>query len=101
MKVLVSSSPARLVAYHVIITRPELETLKAELPVIVGKWGSKFTINKAGKPKLIGCPVTSCKLFMTYAALQLRDNELLDVMYEARRLAITTVSRGKSVKCGG
>lgn len=32
---------------------------------------------------------------MTYAALQLRDNELLDVMYEARKLAITTVSRGK------
>ncbi|XAO25004.1 dihydropyrimidinase [Cryptococcus bacillisporus CA1280] len=61
-------------AYHVIITRPELETLKVELPVIVGKWG-----------------ITSCKLFMTYAALQLRDNELLDVMYEARRLAITTM----------
>lgn len=38
---------------------------------------------------------------MTYAALQLRDNELLDVMYEARKLAITTVSRGKGVKCGG
>ncbi|EAL20006.1 hypothetical protein CNBF3330 [Cryptococcus deneoformans B-3501A] len=61
-------------AYHVIITRPELETLKIELPVIVEKWG-----------------ITSCKLFMTYAALQLRDNELLDVMYEARKLAITTM----------
>ncbi|KIR52635.1 hypothetical protein I315_04879 [Cryptococcus gattii Ru294] len=61
-------------AYHVIITRPELETLKVELPVIVKKWG-----------------ITSCKLFMTYAALQLRDNELLDVMYEARKLAITTM----------
>lgn len=36
--------------------------------------------------------VTSCKLFMTYTAMQLRDNELLDVMYEARKLAVTTVS---------
>lgn len=44
MAVLVSSSPVRIVAYHVIITRPELETLKVELPVIVKKWGSKFTI---------------------------------------------------------
>lgn len=39
--------------------------------------------------------VTSVKLFMTYAALQLRDHELLDVMYEARKLHITTVSLGR------
>lgn len=41
--------------------------------------------------------VTSCKLFMTYTAMQLRDNELLDVMYEARKLAVTTVSGFASV----
>ena len=28
---------------------------------------------------------------MTYASMQLRDNELLDVMYETRKLAVTTV----------
>jgi hypothetical protein len=28
---------------------------------------------------------------MTYAALQLSDYQLLDVMYEARKLSITTV----------
>lgn len=34
---------------------------------------------------------------MTYTAMQLRDNELLDVMYEARKLAVTTVSGFASV----
>ncbi|GFZ47066.1 5,6-dihydropyrimidine amidohydrolase [Saitozyma sp. JCM 24511] len=59
--------------YHIIITRPDVEMLKRELPVLVNEWG-----------------ITSCKLFMTYTAMQLRDNELLDVMYEARKLAVTT-----------
>ncbi|WVQ80857.1 hypothetical protein IAT38_002964 [Cryptococcus sp. DSM 104549] len=60
--------------YHVIITRADKKMLEMEMPQLVSKWG-----------------ITSCKLFMTYAVMQLRDNELLDVMYEARKNEITTM----------
>jgi dihydropyrimidinase len=63
-----------MAAYHTIITRPEVAMLNKELPVLVRDWG-----------------ITSCKLFMTYASLQLRDNELLDVMMVCRRNSVTTV----------
>ena len=35
--------------------------------------------------------VSSLKIYMTYAALQLRDNQILDVLLEARKHSITTM----------
>jgi hypothetical protein len=82
--------------------------LKRELPVLVNEWGSEFALAwrvppppscKVTKRDADADPaVTSCKLFMTYAAMQLRDNEILDVMYEARKLAVTTVSGSTPVR---
>jgi hypothetical protein len=69
--------------------------LKRELPVLVNEWGSESgvacSLNAEVNDVYADAAVTSCKLFMTYTAMQLRDNELLDVMYEARKLAVTTV----------
>lgn len=51
------------------------EVLQTEMPRLVEEWG-----------------ITSCKLFMTYESMRLRDSELLDVMLEARRNGIMTAS---------
>jgi dihydropyrimidinase len=37
--------------------------------------------------------VSSLKIYMTYEALQLRDDEILDVLYESRRHGITTMGK--------
>ena len=62
-------------AFHVIIVRDDEDILEKELPIIVNEWG-----------------VTSCKLFLTYETMRLRDKELLDVMLAAKRVGMTTVS---------
>lgn len=40
--------------------------------------------------------VSSLKIYMTYEALQLRDNQILDVLLEARRNGITTLIHAES-----
>ena len=62
-------------AFHIIIVRDDEEILEKELPAIVKEWG-----------------ITSCKLFLTYETMRLRDKELLDVMLAAKRVGMTTVS---------
>jgi dihydropyrimidinase len=42
-------------------------------------------------PELFAAGVTSCKLYMTYEALKLRDGELLDVMLATRKHNFTTM----------
>jgi dihydropyrimidinase len=42
-------------------------------------------------PELFAGGVTSCKLYMTYEALKLRDGELLDVMLATRKHNFTTM----------
>jgi dihydropyrimidinase len=61
--------------YHIIITRPDVEMLEKEIPILIQEWG-----------------ITSCKLFMTFEGLHLRDGEILDVMLTSQRNGMTTVS---------
>lgn len=61
--------------YHIIISRVEKETIRAELDTLVKTWG-----------------ITSLKCFTTYDALRLSDHELMWLMLEARRLGVMTVS---------
>lgn len=35
--------------------------------------------------------ISSLKIYMTYAALELKDDEILDVLLEARKQKITTM----------
>ena len=66
--------------FHIIIVRDDQDVLEAEMPVLVETWG-----------------ITSCKLFMTYASMALKDRQLLDVMLEARKNSITTVWPGSLI----
>ena len=61
--------------FHLIIVRDDEDVLRDELPTVVNDWG-----------------VTSCKLFLTYETMRLRDKELLDVMLASKRIGMTTVS---------
>ncbi|KAJ5389411.1 uncharacterized protein N7496_000479, partial [Penicillium cataractarum] len=60
--------------FHIIIVRNDQDILENELPVLVKDWG-----------------ISSCKLFLTYDTQRLTDSQLLDVMFEARKNAITTM----------
>ncbi|KAI1621858.1 putative allantoinase [Exophiala viscosa] len=42
-------------------------------------------------PRLRELGISSLKIYMTYAALQLRDDEILDVLYTSRKEGITTM----------
>ena len=42
-------------------------------------------------PRLLELGVSSLKIYMTYAALQLRDDEILDVLLAARGTGMTTM----------
>lgn len=66
-------------ATHMIINKPNNEVLEAELPILLKEYG-----------------VSSVKLFMTYKAMMLRDNQLLDVMIRCRRYGITTLIHAES-----
>lgn len=61
-------------ATHMIIRKPDNDILDSELPILLADHG-----------------VSSVKVFMTYKAMMLRDNELLDVMIRCRRYGITTL----------
>jgi dihydropyrimidinase len=59
--------------FHVIIVRNDADILENELPLLIKDWG-----------------ISSCKLFLTYETQRMTDSELLDVMFAARKNAITT-----------
>lgn len=59
--------------FHLIVTNPNEEVLKTELPELV----------KQG--------VTSVKLYMTYQPLKLGDGDIFRVMMRSRELGITTM----------
>ncbi|BFZ62541.1 hypothetical protein YB2330_003642 [Saitoella coloradoensis] len=59
-------------SFHCIISNPSKKVL-----------GEFETLKEQG--------ITSLKLYMTYASLQLRDNEILDILLAARRTGITTM----------
>jgi len=61
--------------FHIIIVRNDADVLEKEMPVLMNDWG-----------------ISSCKLFLTYKTQRLTDSQLLDVMFAARKNAITTVS---------
>ncbi|KAG2067257.1 Metallo-dependent hydrolase [Suillus decipiens] len=61
-------------AFHVIITNPTPQIVEDEFPRMVDEHG-----------------ITSVKLYMTYKPLRLLDYQILDVMYSARKLGITTM----------
>ncbi|KIK35678.1 hypothetical protein CY34DRAFT_16872 [Suillus luteus UH-Slu-Lm8-n1] len=61
-------------AFHVIITNPTPQIVEDEFPRMVDEYG-----------------ITSVKLYMTYKPLRLLDYQILDVMYSARKLGITTM----------
>ncbi|KAG2063705.1 Metallo-dependent hydrolase [Suillus decipiens] len=61
-------------AFHVIITNPMPQIVEDEFPRMVDEHG-----------------ITSVKLYMTYKPLRLLDYQILDVMYSARKLGITTM----------
>jgi dihydropyrimidinase len=61
-------------AFHVIITNPTPQIVEEEFPRMVDEYG-----------------ITSVKLYMTYKPMRLRDYQILDVMYSARKLGITTM----------
>ena len=42
-------------------------------------------------PAILAAGISSLKIYMTYEALQLQDNEILDVLFEARQQKITTM----------
>lgn len=59
-------------SFHMLVSNPSPEVL-AEFP----------TLRERG--------ISSLKIYMTYAALQLRDNQILDVLLASRRQGITTM----------
>jgi dihydropyrimidinase len=61
-------------AFHVIITNPTQQIVEDEFPRMVDEYG-----------------ITSVKLYMTYKPMRLHDYQVLDVMYSARKLGITTM----------
>ncbi|KAG0699978.1 hypothetical protein DFH29DRAFT_990580 [Suillus ampliporus] len=61
-------------AFHVIITNPTPKIVEDEFPRMVDEYG-----------------ITSVKLYMTYKPMRLLDYQILDVMYSARKLGITTM----------
>lgn len=61
-------------AFHVIITNPTPQIVEDEFPRMVDEYG-----------------ITSVKLYMTYKPMKLRDYQILDIMYSARKLGITTM----------
>jgi dihydropyrimidinase len=61
-------------SFHVIITRPTPSILTKDLKVMVDVYG-----------------ITSVKIYMTYESMKLSDHQILDVMYVARKLGITTM----------
>lgn len=65
--------------YHIIISRVEKETIRAELDTLVSMWG-----------------ITSQKCFTTYDALRLSDHDLMWLMLEARRHGVTTMMHAES-----
>ena len=67
--------------FHIIIVRNDKDVLQKEMPILMNEWG-----------------ISSCKLFLTYETQRLTDAQLLDVMYEAKQNAMTTVSQGLTQK---
>lgn len=61
--------------FHIIIVRNDADILENEMPILMNDWG-----------------ISSIKLFLTYKTQCLTDSQLLDVMFAARKNAITTVS---------
>lgn len=61
-------------AFHVIITNPTPTVLTKDFKAMVEEYG-----------------ITSVKIYMTYQSLKLNDYQILDVMYTARKLGITTM----------
>lgn len=61
-------------SFHVIISNPSKEICNNDLQIMVEKYG-----------------ITSVKIYMTYKSLMLKDYEVLEVMYAARKLGITTM----------
>lgn len=61
-------------SFHVILSNPTPTILERDLETMVEEYG-----------------ISSIKIYMTYKALMLRDYEILDVMYVARKLGITTM----------
>lgn len=61
-------------AFHVIITKPTPSILTKDLKVMVEEYG-----------------ITSVKIYMTYESMKLKDHEILNVLYVARKLGITTM----------
>lgn len=49
-------------------------------------------------PALKEAGVTSIKIYMTYAALQLRDDQVLDVLLASRQNGITTMVHAENVQ---
>ena len=60
-------------AFHILLSSPTPETL-AFFPDLIPKHG-----------------ISSIKIYMTYSALQLRDNEILSVLLAARHAGLTTM----------
>ncbi|CAI7665099.1 unnamed protein product [Penicillium pancosmium] len=60
--------------FHIIIVQNDADILENEMPILMNDWG-----------------ISSCKLFLTYKTQCLTDSQLLDVMFAARKNAITTM----------
>ncbi|KAJ5387968.1 hypothetical protein N7509_010509 [Penicillium cosmopolitanum] len=60
--------------FHIIIVRNDADILENEMPILMNDWG-----------------ISSIKLFLTYKTQCLTDSQLLDVMFAARKNAITTM----------
>ena len=65
--------------YHFILTNPTKEILENELPVLAKEQG-----------------ITSVKLYMTYAAMQVNDRQILDILFACRSLGMTTMIHAES-----
>ncbi len=61
-------------SFHCIISNPSETVLNKDLKILVEEYG-----------------ITSVKIYMTYRSLMLKDYQILDVMYTARKLGITTM----------
>jgi len=64
--------------FHMIITNPSESVVKDEIPVLMQEG------------------ISSCKLFMTYDAMKLKDNELLDIMLASRKEGMTTMMHAEN-----
>lgn len=65
--------------YHFILTNPTKEILRDELPVLAKEQG-----------------ITSVKLYMTYAAMQVNDRQILDILFACKALGMTTMIHAES-----